>query len=139
MLLYFQILNEHLIEPIENIRITLGEIEQKVTQISSIYNVNEGVLSDEVAIEIEVKEMEIEELLGELPGIAELIEMEFTCDYRNLYEVLIMGIKNRLLGIQVNNKNRESREKRQLQEMKTMYEELEGKILRDGKGVMTKF
>ena len=30
------------------------------------YNVNEGVLSDEVAIEIEVKEMEIEELLGEL-------------------------------------------------------------------------
>ena len=50
-----------------------------------------------------------------------------------------MGIKNRLLGIQVNNKNRESREKRQLQEMKTMYEELEGKILRDGKGVMTTF
>ena len=64
---------------------------------------------------------------GELAGIAELIEMEFTCDYRNLYEVLIMGIKNRLLGIQVNNKNRESREKRQQQEMKTMYEELEGK------------
>ena len=76
-------------EPIENIRITLGEIEQKVTQISSIYNVNEGVLSDEVAIEIEVKEMEIEELLGELPGIAELIKMEFTCDYHMLYEVLI--------------------------------------------------
>ena len=76
-------------------RITLGEIEQKVTQISSIYNVNEGVLSDEVAIEIEVKEMEIEELLGELPGIAELIKMEFTCDFQNLYEVLIMGIKNR--------------------------------------------
>ena len=36
----YDILNEHLIEPIENIRITLGEIEQKVTQISSIYNVN---------------------------------------------------------------------------------------------------
>ena len=27
----YDILNEHLIEPIENIRITLGEIEQKVT------------------------------------------------------------------------------------------------------------
>ena len=38
-----------------------------------------------------------------------------------------MGIKNRLMGIQVNNKNRETREKRQLQEMKRMYEELEGK------------
>ena len=56
--------------------------------------------------------MEIEELLGELPGIAELIKMEFSCDFQNLYEVLIMGIKNRLVGIQVNNKNRESREKK---------------------------
>ena len=105
----------------------MGEIEQKVKQICSIYNVNEGVLGDEVANEIEAKEGEIEELLGGLPGIVDLMEMDFTCDYRKLYEVLIMGIKNRLLGIQVNNKNRESREKRQLQEMKNMYDELEGK------------
>ena len=123
----YDILNEHLIEPVENIRLRLGEIEQKVKQVSSIYNANEGVLSEEVKIEIEGKELEIEEILGEMPGIAELSEMIFTCDYRNLYEVLMMGIKNRLMGIQVNNKNRESREKRQLQEMKKMYEELEGK------------
>ena len=37
------------------------------------------------------------------------------------------SISTWLLGIQVNNKNRESREKRLLQEMKIMYEELEGK------------
>ena len=37
--------------------------------------------------------MEIKELLGELPEIAELMEMDFTCDFRKLYEVLIMGIK----------------------------------------------
>ena len=123
----YNILNEHLGEPSENIRTTLGEIEQKVKQISFIYNVNEVVFGGEVAHKIEEKELEIEELLGELPGIAELMEMDFTCDFRKLYEVLIMGIKNRLLGIQVNNKNRESREKRLLQEMKTMYEEMEGK------------
>ena len=74
----YDILNEHLVEPIENFRNRLGETD-------------------------------------------------FTCDFCNLYEVLIMGIKNRLMGIQVNNKNRETREKRQLQEMKRMYEELEGK------------
>ena len=44
----YDILNEHLIEPIENVRIRLGEIEQKVKQISSVYNANEGVLSEEV-------------------------------------------------------------------------------------------
>ena len=121
--------NEHLVEPIENVRDRLGEIEQKVKQISSIYNDNEGVLSEEVKIEIEEKETEIEEILGELPDIANFLELDFTCDFRNLYEVLIMGIKNRLMGIQVNNKNRETREKRQLQEMKRMYEELEGKNL----------
>ena len=76
------IFNEHLREPFENIRISLGEIEQKVKQICSIYNVNEGVLGDEVANEIEAKEGEIEELLGGLPGIVDLMEMDFTCDYR---------------------------------------------------------
>ena len=81
----YDILNEHLGEPSENIRTVLGEIEQKVKQINSIYNVNEGVLGGEVAHEIEEKEMEIEELLGELPGIAELMEMDFTCDFRKLY------------------------------------------------------
>ena len=135
----YDILNEHLIDPVENIRIRLGEIEQKVQQVSSIYNANEGVLSEEVKIEIEGKELEIEEILGEMPGIAELSEMIFTCDYRNLYEVLMMGIKNRLMGIQVNNKNRESREKRQLQEMKKCTRNWREKIRRDGKGVMTTF
>ena len=98
-----------------------------MNKISTIYNVNDRVLGDEVVNEIEEKEVEIEELLEGLPGIIELMEMDFTCDYRKLYEVLIMGIKNRLLGIQVNNKNRESREKRLLHAMKNMYEELEGK------------
>ena len=40
----YDILNEHLREPVENIRTALGEIDQKVKQINSIYNVNEGVL-----------------------------------------------------------------------------------------------
>ena len=123
----YDILNEHLVEPIENVRIRLGAIEQTVKQISCIYNANEGVLSEEVNLEIEEKEMEIEEILGDMPDIANFLELGFTCDFRTIYEVLIMGIKNRLMGIQVNNKSRETREKRQLQEMKRMYEELEGK------------
>ena len=65
----YDMFNEHLREPLENIRITLGEIEQKVKQISTIYNVNDGVLGDEVVNKIEEKEVEIEELLGGLPGI----------------------------------------------------------------------
>ena len=36
----YDILNEHLGEPVVNIRTVLGEIEQKVKQINSIYNVN---------------------------------------------------------------------------------------------------
>ena len=123
----YDILNEHLGEPVANIRTVVGEIEQKVKQINTIYNVNEGILGDEIYHEIEGKEIEIEELIGELPGVDDLLERNFSCDFRKLYEVLIMGIKNRLLGIQVNNKNRENREKRMLQEMKNMYEEMDGK------------
>ena len=78
---------------------------------------------------IEEKWKEIEGIINNMPEETDMLDREFICDFRTLYEVLIMGIKNRLLGIplQADNKRREVREKRTILEMQQFYEELEGK------------
>jgi hypothetical protein len=42
----------------------------------------------------------INTVLGRLPGIEEMVSREFGCDYRQLYEVIINGIKNVLVSVQ---------------------------------------
>ena len=70
--------------------------------------------------EMDIKDERIEETWEEIEGIinnmpeeTDMLDREFICDYRTLYEVLIMEIKNRLLGIQADNKRREVRGKKQ--------------------------
>ena len=45
-------------------------------------------------------------LIGTLPSRLEMLERPSTCDVRVKYEVVIMSIKNRLLGVQAEHRKR---------------------------------
>ena len=45
----------------------------------------------EVGGEIIEKELVIQEIIDTLPGIEEMLRGEFSCNRKNLYEVMIMG------------------------------------------------
>ncbi len=74
-------------------------------------------LRTEVSIELEDRLRTIEQNLlttdRRLPNIDFLIERNLTCNYRKLYEVITMNIKNSLMAIQNRRKNedRTAREK----------------------------
>ena len=64
--------------------------------------------------------------MGILPNVNEMLGSELTCDKRTLYEVTLMAIKNRLIGIQVNNRLKEGKIRKELGEQLLLYEQLDG-------------
>ena len=56
-----------------------------------------------------------------------MLRGEFSCSRKNLYEVMIMGLKNRLIGIQVKAEKMEKAGRKQMVSIREMYERLEGK------------
>jgi hypothetical protein len=59
-------------------------------------------------------EANIEVIKGRLPTIRELLGREFVCNYRMLYEGIIMGIKNSLMNIQISIDKNNKRMREQL-------------------------
>ena len=90
-------INEHKINPSENVRVTIGRLEQLVRQKSNIINCGDR----EIIERLENLEREINVSILELPPINEVLGGEFTCDYKTLYEVATMNLKNRLVAYQV--------------------------------------
>ena len=64
--------------------------------------------------------------MGNLPNVNEMLGSELTCDKRTLYEVTLMAIKKRLIGIQVNTQLEEVKIRKELSEQLSLYEQLEG-------------
>ena len=73
--------------------------------------------------------------MGNLPNVNEMLGSELTCDKRTLYEVTLMAIKNRLIGIQVNTQLEEGKIRKELREQLLLYEQLEGVNLEGWKRV----
>ena len=73
------------------------------------------------------KELVIQGIIDTLPGVEEMLRGEFSCSRKNLYEVMIMGLKNRLIGIQVKAEKMEKAGRKQMVSIREMYERLEGK------------
>ena len=69
----------------------------------------------------------IQEIIDTLPGIEEMLRGEFSCNRKNLYEVMIIGLKNRLIGVQVKAEKNEKAGRKQLVSIREMYERFRGK------------
>ena len=69
----------------------------------------------------------IHEIIDNLPGVEEMLRGDFSCNKKSLYEVMIMGLKNRLIGVQVQAEKMEKAGRKQLVSIREMYERLEGK------------
>jgi exonuclease III len=69
--------------------------EKKASQEEQL--VNDSI---DVQMRIEINAINMNVIKGRMPDFSELINRQFNCNYRILYEGLIMGVKNVLLEIQ---------------------------------------
>ena len=93
----------------------MGIAEQKLREIE-ILKIRENY--DELPGKI----AELTAVVDSFPNVDEIIEREKTCNNRTLYEVYIMAIKNRLIGIQINKQKTEAKVREELNEQLKMYE-----------------
>ena len=112
---FYDTLNEHKRAPDEQLREKVGQTEQILKDI-------EKIKLAERWDELPGKTRELNEIMDTYPNTEELLEGEFSCNFRNLYEVVLMAIKNKLIGIQVNNKIKEGKIRKELNEQLKMYE-----------------
>ena len=84
---FYDIINEHLRIPDEELRATVGLAEQKLREI-------EILKLREKYDELPGKKAELTGVMDSFPNVEELIGREKTCNFRTLYEVYIMAIEN---------------------------------------------
>ena len=93
---FYDMINEHLIEPLDIVRDRVGRLEQLFREKYTRGNdtiIDEGPRIGEI-------DREMEGILRELPTEREMLDLPSNCDDRVKYEVVIMSIKNRLTGLQ---------------------------------------
>jgi len=96
----YEIVCAHLSLEDQDIANTIGRLEILCRE-KRLASIGEGVRT------IEEIEGEINNCLINLPNTMELMARGFTCDKRTLYEVTMMGLKNRLLNLQIiSNRNK---------------------------------
>jgi hypothetical protein len=124
------IVNEHKIEPCVGTRALLTEIENRIKRWESMV-LNIGDLNERGAIirkeDTDIIGTQIDEYIVQNINIEGLYGGEFSCNYKVLYEVLIMGIKNRLIGLQTKIRKEENHYRGELENRREMFEILEGK------------
>ncbi len=105
---------------VNNFVVADGGISDNLAQLNILLKEKENILgliaehgNDNVYIHRTMTvEANIVVIKGRLPPIRELLGREFVCNYRTLYEGIIMGIKNSLMNIQtsIDKNNRRMRE-----------------------------
>ena len=126
ILTFLDIVNEHKVQPCENVRQILGDLENRIRDLE-LYKIRneygdrdeEGIL---VITGIENRERVINGIINGLPDTEALLAGDLSCSRRDLYEVMIIGLKNRLLAIQVKMAKGEKNKRKQLCELREMYE-----------------
>ena len=115
-------LNEHLREPEPEIGLIVGRIEAAIKR-----------KEEYIDIEIENREVRIAGLEGEilaliatLPSRNDMINRPSTCNSRMKYEIVTMGIKNRLLSLQANIRRKEISKRINLVQSKNQAENDQG-------------
>ena len=116
---FYETVNGHMRVPNEGLKESIGQAELVLREIESLKK-------SEKWEEIPRRKGELEAIMGILPNVNEILGSELTCDKRTLYEVTLMAIKNRLIGIQVNNRLKEGKIRKELGEQLLLYEQLDG-------------
>jgi hypothetical protein len=103
---YFDAINNHLVDRDEHLTATLVQYDLLIREWELA---NAVKLRIGASIEIEDRIRTIEQNLlttdRRLPNVDILIERNLSCNYRKLYEVITMNIKNSLMSIQNRRKN----------------------------------
>ena len=103
LLSFYEILNAHLREPDPEIGLIVGRIEAAIKR-------KEDYIDREIEnreVRIAGLEAEILAIIATLPSSNDMLNRPSTCNNRMKYEMVTMGIKNRLLSLQANIRRKE--------------------------------
>jgi len=85
-----------------HLRVNDEELQLCVGQLDALSREKwNRIIKNEGNRELETINLDILGLLEQLPPTDEILQREFTCNKRTLYEMVVMGMKNRLLNIQI--------------------------------------
>ena len=98
LLSFYEMLNEHLRVPEPEIGLIVGRIEAAIKRKEEYIDIE----IENIEARIAGLEDEILALITFLPSSNDMINRPSTCNSRMKYEMVTMGIKNRLLSLQAN-------------------------------------
>jgi Reverse transcriptase (RNA-dependent DNA polymerase) len=125
---YFETINTHLRFPKQEINDLIYEIERLIREIELLKILErEYIGHPQQRGRIEERRRDLGPLMVRLARHTNTIEEEFTCDYRNLYEVVIMAIKGRLLAKQTRDRREKNKIKRDILDRRETIRILNGK------------
>jgi len=97
----YEALSMHLSTPDIELNRGIGRGERLMREITELTEENNTLgETEERGERIISKEEEIEVVLGALPGIDELLARDYQCNKCTLYEVVLLGLKNRIIMLQ---------------------------------------
>jgi hypothetical protein len=125
----YETLNEHMRVRNLNVQNSMGRLEVmwRENELWSLITRSGGVINNEDKIRWENNKTRINEILSGWPTVGEIIEGGVTCNYKTLFEVTLMGIKNRLIAKQWAEAKEEIKDKKDLELRMRLVENLNGK------------
>jgi hypothetical protein len=97
----YDTINNHLVEQNEAIRANIVQLDILIREIEMIKLVQGRVGSnDDLERRRRIAEDNIAIVLNRFPAMEVLLEEAFSCSYKQLYEMIMIGIKNSLVAIQ---------------------------------------
>jgi hypothetical protein len=97
----YDTVNNHLVEQNVDIRNNVTQLDILIREVELIKVLmsREGC-TEELERRRATAENNIAIVMGRFPEMANLIEGEFSCNYKQLYEMIMMGLKNVLVAVQ---------------------------------------
>jgi len=97
----YETLSIHLQNPDLALTGIIGSIDRKMVETRELIELENKFGTNERRMQrIENLSREIDDMFRDLPRIEDILDLEFSCDKRTLYEVVTLGIKNKLVGLQ---------------------------------------
>jgi len=103
LLSFYEMLNEHLVEPEPEIGMKIGRIEAAIKRKEEYLDRQ----IDNIEARIADVDEEVRTLVETLPSNNDMLNRPSTCNNRMKFEMVTMGIKNRLLSLQANIRRKE--------------------------------
>jgi exonuclease III len=128
VMVYYETLNNHKREIEQEIINMVSELDGCIREVE-LLEIKEGTigLTDQERVRKREREDRGDEIMRYLQGRGDMLDEEYECDFRTLYEITIMAMKGKLLGRQVRNEREKGKAKKDVLDRREVIAQLFGR------------